>query len=261
MYLDYSILLQKKEQYLQCRTSIPDLTLRSFEQAFEIEYTHNSTAIEGNTLTLIETKLVLEDGISVGGKNLREIYESVNHRKAYRYVKDCITKGSPLDENIIKDIHAMLMENIMTGGVYRNTEVYISGAQHTPPTPNDMYRQIKNFYADLAWKGKELNAIELAAWTHAEFVRIHPFPDGNGRTSRLIMNYQLMANGFPAISIAKENRLGYFNALEAYAMEEKLAPFADMVANLTDGQLNCYIGMIEQGQHLGQEQDAVMKMR
>lgn len=109
--------------------------------------------------------MLLEDGISIGGKALREIFEAVNHRKAFRYVKECIG-------------------------------------------------QVKDFYADLSWKGKELNQIELAAWTHAEFVKIHLFTDGNGRTTRLIMNYQLMAEGFPAISIAKEDRLEYFKALQ-----------------------------------------------
>lgn len=101
--------------------------------------------------------------------------------------------------------------------------------------------QVKDFYADLSWKGKELNQIELAAWTHAEFVKIHLFTDGNGRTTRLIMNYQLMAEGFPAISIAKEDRLEYFKALEAYAVEGNLQPFADMVAGLVDRQLERYI--------------------
>ena len=192
-----------------------------------MEYAHNSTAIEGNTLTLMETKQVLEDGISVGGKDLRELYEVVNHRNAYRYIKRCIEQKEPLSEKIVKDIHAILMDHIFTGGIYRNVDVYISGAQHTPPSPDAMYRQIKNFYADLSLKGQTFNAIELAAWTHAEFVRIHPFPDGNGRTSRLIMNYQLLANGFPAVSIAKEDRLVYFNALEAYAMERNLESFSE----------------------------------
>lgn len=246
--MNYPKLLQKRDLHLQSRASIPDLTLQSFEQAFEIEYTHNSTAIEGNTLTLIETKLVLEDGIAVGGKSLREIYEQVNHQKAYRYVKDCIAKGLLLDEKIVKGIHAMLMENIIVGGVYRNVDVYIPGAWHTPPAPTEMHRQVKAFYADLARKGNGLNPIELAAWTHAEFVRIHPFPDGNGRTSRLIMNYQLLANGFPAISIAKENRLDYFNALETYALKGDLAPFAEMIAGLTDRQLDRYLGMAGQSQ-------------
>ena len=241
--MDYHKLLQKKELYSQCKTSIPEFTLFTFEQAFEIEYTHNSTAIEGNTLSLIETKVLLEDGISIGGKALREIYEAVNHQKAFRYVKECIGQKMPLNEKIVKDIHALLMENIQVGGVYRNIQVYISVAQHTPPFPSLMYRQIKDFYADLLWKGKELNPIELAAWTHAEFVKIHPFTDGNGRTSRLIMNYQLMAEGFPAISIAKQDRLEYFKALDVYAVEGSLQPFADLVAELADRQLERYIGL------------------
>lgn len=250
--MDYVKLIQKRDRYQAAKKTIPELTLQSYEQAFEIEYTHNSTAIEGNTLTLIETKVVLEDGISIGGKNMRELYESVNHQSAYRYVKDCIAKGLPLDEKMVKDIHALLMDHIFVGGIYRNVDVYISGAQHTPPSPNEMYRQIKDFYADLTWKGKELNLIELAAWTHAEFVKIHPFPDGNGRTSRLIMNYQLMANGFPAISIAKESRLEYFNTLEAYAVEGNLAPFADMIAELEDKQLNVLLDLAAPKQGIGQ---------
>ncbi len=239
--MDYRELCRKKEVYSRCRESIPEFTMFTFEQAFEIEYTHNSTAIEGNTLSLIETKVLLEDGISIGGKALREIYEAVNHRKAFRYVKECIGKGMPLDEGKVKDIHALLMENIQIGGVYRDVQVYISGAQHMPPSPALMYRQAKDFYADLSWKGKELNPVELAVWTHAEFVKIHPFTDGNGRTSRLIMNYQLMAEGFPPVSIAKEDRLEYFKALEAYAVEGDLQPFAELVAGLVDRQMERYI--------------------
>ena len=252
--LNYEQLITKRDRYQSIRSEIPECTLQSYEQAFEVEYTHNSTAIEGNTLTLMETKVLLEDGISIGGKRLRELYEVVNHQNAYRYVRECIAKGELLSEKIVKDIHAILMDHIFTGGIYRNVDVYISGAQHTPPSPNEMYRQIKDFYADLAWKGKELNLIELAAWTHAEFVRIHPYPDGNGRTSRLIMNYQLLANGFPAISIAKENRLSYFNALEAYAVEGRLQPFADMIAGLVEIQLDRYLGMTEQKQVQDQSQ-------
>lgn len=130
----------------------------------------------------------------------------------------------------------------MAGGIYCNADVYISGASHTPPSPNEMYRQIKGFYLDLAEK-KFDNIIELATWTHAEFVRIHPFVDGNGRTARLIMNYQLMANGFSPVSIKKESRLEYFDALEAYAIDNSLSLFADMVANLEEEQLDRYLGM------------------
>jgi len=103
---------------------------------------------------------------------------------------------------------------------------------------------VKNFYTDLSEK-ETTNVIELAAWTHAKFVCNHPFTDGNGRTSRLIMNYQLMAHGFLPVSIVKENRLNYFNALEAYAFHQDLRPFADMIAALEEEQLDRYLEMIE----------------
>ncbi len=242
--MNYQELLSKKRKYDKMKYLLSDYTVNSYSQAFDVEYTHHSTAIEGNTLTLLETKVVLEEGISVGGKQLRELYEVVNHNKAFQYVKKCINEQRPLNEDIIKDIHAILMENIMIGGVYRNVDVYISGAAHTPPSPNEMYRQIKGFYFDLEQKTFE-NVIELAAWTHAEFVRIHPFADGNGRTSRLIMNYQLMVNGFLPISIKKESRLEYFNALEEYAVHQDLHLFTDMIAVLEDEQLVRYLCMIK----------------
>ena len=114
----------------------------------------------------------------------------------------------------------------------------------TPPAGNEMYMQIKNFYEDLKIKEKELNPIELAAWTHAEFVRIHPFVDGNGRTSRLIMNYQLLLNGYLPVSVAKENRLDYYNALEQYAVNGDLTVFADFVAELEEVQLDEYMKLM-----------------
>jgi len=241
--LNYSKLCQKKDRLVEMKNQLPKEIIDSFEKSFEVEYTHNSTAIEGNTLTLIQTKAILEDGISVGGKELREIYEVVNHRKAFRYVQQCIAEGKLLDENIVKDIHALLMENVLTGGIYRNVEVRISGAGHKPPVPSEMYRQVKDFYADLPFRN-DLNGIELAAWTHAEFVRIHPFVDGNGRTARMIMNYQLMASGFLPVSIAKENRLEYFETLEAYAVNGDLNLFAEMIAGLEEQRLDEYLAIV-----------------
>lgn len=243
--MDYKLLCRKKEQLKQLYEQLPKEVLQRFDKSFEIEYTHNSTAIEGNTLSLIQTKAVLEDGISVGGKMLREIYEVVNHDKAFGFIKKCIAEGKTLDEKIVKDIHALLMDNIITGGIYRNVEVRITGAKHKPPVPNEMYQQIKNFYADMPYK-ENGNDIELAAWTHAEFVKIHPFVDGNGRTSRMIMNYQLMASGFLPVSIAKENRLEYFEALEAYAVDGNLNPFAEMIAVLEEERLDEYLGIVQE---------------
>lgn len=239
--MEYNRLVQKKEKLAHMWDRLPKVALESFDRSFDVEYAHNSTAIEGNTLTLIQTKALLEDGVSVGGKQLREIYEVVNHQKAFAYVRRCIADDKPLDEGIVKDIHAQLMENILVGGIYRQVEVRISGAGHRPPPPSEMYRQVKAFFADLPYKKDELNSIELAAWTHAEFVRIHPFEDGNGRTSRMIMNYQLMAHGFLPVSIAKENRLEYFDALETFAVEGNLEPFADMIAALEEQRLDEYL--------------------
>ena len=241
--MDFERILSKKIEYDQHKSKISSVTLSSYEKDFELKFTHNSTAIEGNTLTLMETKVVLEDGISIGGKQLREIYEVINHKKAYDYVKKCISENKPLDENIVKDLHAILTENIIVGGIYRNQEVRISGAGFTPPSGNEMYMQIKEFYQDLNNKS-DLNPIELAAWTHAEFVRIHPFIDGNGRTSRLLMNYQLMSRGFLPISVDKEKRLDYYNALEKYAVKKDLQPFIDFVAVLEEMQLDEYLNLI-----------------
>jgi len=242
--MDYTLLCRLRDEFLRKKAHIPQTAFESFEKSFDIEYTHNSTAIEGNTLTLVETKAILEDALSVGGKSLREIYEVVNHNKAFSYVKDCIAENKPLDEQIVKDIHAILTENIMTGGIYRNVAVRITGAAHKPPLPSEMYLQIKDFFAGLSTNFTKMDAIQFAAYTHAEFVKIHPFEDGNGRTSRLIMNYQLMANGFLPISIAKERRIEYFNALEAYAVDGDLQLFAEMIATLEEDKLREYLTLV-----------------
>ena len=121
--MDFERISAKKIKYEQNKSKINSVTLSSYEIDFELRFTHNSTAIEGNTLTLMETKVVLEDGVSIGGKELREIYEVVNHKKAYEYVKKCIAENKPLTENIVKDLHAILTENIIVGGIYRNQEV------------------------------------------------------------------------------------------------------------------------------------------
>lgn len=240
--VNYEKLLEKRAKLVEIRNSNSEKLFDNFDKAFEVDYAHNSTAIEGNTLTLIETKVLLEDELSVANKSLREIYEVVNHNKAFAYVKKCISENKQLDENIVKDIHSILMENILVGGVYRNVEVRITGAKHKPPAPSEMYYQIKEFFSNINSKS-DLNPIELAAWTHAEFVKIHPFIDGNGRTSRLIMNYQLMRNEFLPVSINTEDRLEYFNLLEEYAVNGNLAPFVDFIAKLEEQQLDEYLSI------------------
>lgn len=243
---NYERILRKKEYFDKKKNLLHKNSIRSFSRAFAVEYAHHSTAIEGNTLTLIETKVVLEDKLAIGGKKLREIYEVVNHDRAYNYIQECIANGQKLNENIVKDIHQKLTENIIAGGIYRNEPVRISGAAHHPPAGQEMYYQIKNFYSDLSIMQEKLDPIALAAWTHAEFVRIHPFIDGNGRTSRLLMNYQLIANGFMPVNIRNENKLDYYNTLDEYGAKGDLKPFTCMLIELEEKQLDEVCEMIKQ---------------
>lgn len=119
-WMNFNELLEKRNVFLIQKDKMPKVAFESFEKSFDIEYTHNSTAIEGNTLTLIQTKIILEDNLSIGGKYLLEIYEVINHRNAFDYVKKCVTENKLLSESIVKDIHAMVMANIIIGGIYPN---------------------------------------------------------------------------------------------------------------------------------------------
>ena len=174
---------------------------------------------------------------------MREIYEVVNHKNAYDFVKFCLKNNRVLTESIILELHRILTDKIIDGGKYRDINVIISGATHKPPNVADMKIQLADFYYNLNSK-KNLDPIELSAWTHAEFVKIHPFQDGNGRTSRLIMNYQLMSNGYLPISIPKESRFDYYSVLEEYALNDNLQPFMTLIAKLEINQLNNFLNLI-----------------
>lgn len=234
---DVAKLLRWAEQ-IRCELNKREKSFRdNLERAFVVEYTHNSTAIEGNTLTLLETKVVLEDKLSVPGKELREIYEAVNHEAAYHYVQKLLNEDAPLSQDVVKDLHEILVKNIFQGGIFRNHNVRITGAMHRPPEPEIMFQDIGRFFFNLPVMENACDAVELAAWTHAEFVKIHPFPDGNGRICRLLMNYQLMRKGLFAVSIAKEDKLEYYKTLEEYAVHDNLQPFADFVFKAEEQRL------------------------
>lgn len=234
--MEYERLDELKAKAQEKRAELPPAVYEKYLRDFAVTYTHESTAIEGNTLSLRETALLLVDGVSVGGKALREIYEVTNHDKAFSRVLALIHDGRPLEENTVKDLHEILMQNIFQGGAYRAHNVRITGASHRPPDPYKMREELKFFFADLPEKRK-LHPVDLAAWVHAEFVRIHPFADGNGRTARLIMNYELMAGGFLPISIRIENREEYYSALDLYATQGDIKPFAAMLARLEEERL------------------------
>lgn len=207
---------------------LPEI-LKKFEEDFAIRFSHESTKIEGNTLSIYEVKTLLVDHISIAGKSLREIYEVVNHHKAFDYVKAHLSPEDDLDENLIKDIHEILMDNIFPGGIYRSGNVRITGASFAPPSWEKVRDEMKYFIYSYNEKKGKIHPVQLAAWVHAEFIRIHPFQDGNGRCARLLLNYVLMKNEFLPIIIEAKQRPIYYEALDQYGKEGKLEKFQELV--------------------------------
>ena len=205
--------------------------VKNLQEDLIVRWTYHSNAIEGNTLTLLETKVVLE-GITVGGKALREHFEAINHRNAIYYVEDIIRKEEPFSEWQIRNIHQLILKNIddHNAGRYRQQNVLISGATSTPPDYtllNDRMAQLVDWYSNDAHK---FHPIERAAKVHADFVGIHPFIDGNGRTSRLLMNLELLKAGYPPCVITDENRLAYYEALDQWMAYGKTEAFIQLVS-------------------------------
>ena len=206
--------------------------VKNLQEDLILRWTYHSNAIEGNTLTLLETKVILE-GITVGGKALREHFEAINHRNAIYYVEDIIKKEEPFSEWQIRNIHQLILKNIddENAGRYRQQNVLISGATNTPldyTLLNDKMAQFIDWYnteADL------MHPIARAAKVHADFVGIHPFIDGNGRTSRLLMNLELMKAGYPPCLITVENRLAYYEALDQWMASGQTEFFNQLVAD------------------------------
>ena len=172
-----------------------------------LRYTFHSNAIEGNTLTLMETKVVLEDGVTIGGKSMREHLEAINHKEAIGFLEEVVRDGRGLDERTLKGLHQLVLRGIADdAGRYRTRNVIISGAGHTPPDALHMQERMDAFFRWYADAAARLHPVELAARVHADFVVIHPFTDGNGRTARLLMNLELMRAGYPTVIIPVEQR-------------------------------------------------------
>ena len=244
--------LERKIQLFQSVfPKLSEFEKTDWEENFLVEFTHDSTSIEGNTLTLIETKMILADAIVPAETTLRELDEVRGHADAWQFVKDCVKGNVPLSENIIKDIHERVLPARGAGGIYRSVPVYIRGAQHVPPNPRKVWDAMKNFAYRMD-HDTFANSIEKAAWIHAEFVKIHPFQDGNGRTARLIMNYHLLANDFPPTSIKLKNKEEYFSALEEYAMQDSLTSFSSLLHKNMEREMDAFLSMY--AQHIDVEQ-------
>ena len=229
---------------LNSKRPISKETLKSLKESINLEWTYNSNGIEGNTLTLRETQVVLE-GITVGGKSLKEHLEAINHEQAILFLDDLIKDKEPITEWNIKNIHQLVLKEIDddNAGKYRDVNVKIKGATHIPPdyliVPELMEKLIIN-YED--WK--KYHPIIRSALLHGELVKIHPFVDGNGRTSRLVMNLSLMNSGYLPVIVKKEKRLEYYNALDKAHTTEDYTDFVKLVNELEIEMLNKYLELL-----------------
>lgn len=226
-------LLDRKREKLDRHRPLPASVVRNLHEELILRWTYNSNAIEGNTLTLKETKVALE-GITVGGKTLREHFEVINHREAILFVEELVQKQEPLSEWQIKSIHQLVLKNIddENAGRYRTVNVMISGAVHRPPDFFLLNEKMASFIEWYQKEGLQLHPVERAARVHADFVKIHPFVDGNGRLSRLLMNLELMKAGFPATVLPVSRRLEYYETLDAAHVTGDYDPFFKLISGV-----------------------------
>jgi Fic family protein len=219
----------------------PKATFKNRYETFVSAFTHDSTAIEGNTLSLQETAGLLFDEIIPSAKPLREVNEVLNHRKAFDLVLEY--KGD-ITRNFILELHKLVMKDTLKPeqnsqlGRFRSVQVYIRGVDWIPPAPEDVPKDIKNLLSWYTKNRKKLHPIVTAAYFHVGFEIIHPFVDGNGRVGRLLMNFILHKNGYPMINIPLEKRFDYYDCLKAAQVNGALRPFIDLLLDLLKkGQL------------------------
>lgn len=191
--------------------------LKRLRDEFAIENTYNSNAIEGNTLTLRETALILQEGITIAEKPLKDHLEAIGHRDAFEYVASLSDTDTPLTELTIKEIHSLvLMNDRLNKGVYRSVPVTISGALHTPPQPYLVPVQMERLILDYADMKEQFHIVEAIAQFHLRFEGVHPFIDGNGRTGRLVLNLELIKAGLLPVNIKFADRRKYYECFDAY---------------------------------------------
>lgn len=222
---------------------LPEHTVKSLHEALVLEWTYHSNAIEGNTLTLMETKVVL-DGITIGGKSMREHFEAINHREAIFYVEGLLKDEEVLGEPQIKSLHQLVLKNIddQNAGAYRQQNVVISGASHTPVDHLHVPAAMKDLL--VCCQSFSGHPVERAARLHADFVKIHPFVDGNGRTGRLLLNLELMRSGYLPVIIKAENRLAYYQALDAAGAKQNYADFIAQVVALSEARFELVLSLV-----------------
>ncbi|MGL4949823.1 MAG: Fic family protein [Anaeroplasmataceae bacterium] len=241
---DYTALFngaQSKKEELDKLRPLTKGELHRLSEQFMVDYTYNSNAIEGNTLTLKETSLVLQ-GITIDQKPLKDHLEVVGHKDAFTFVEDIAKKDIRIDEFLIKQIHSLVLINSPEDkGVYRKIPVQITGAFTDPIQPHLIEDKMKDLLIENAVRKKTMHPIERIARFHLEFEGIHPFIDGNGRTGRLLMNLDLMREGYPPINIKFTDRKKYYNTFDAFFKDNDPKPIIELIAGYVMERLDEYL--------------------
>ncbi len=209
------------------------LQLQKLNEYTKVKYTFNSNKIEGNTLSLQETQLVVNEGITISGKSLKEHLEAVNHAEAIDYIVDLAQGKIEFSQRTLLDLHQLILKSIEPShaGVYRQSPVRISGSEHMPPDALHLRELMDDYFVNYNLQRKSIHPVVLAAEMHERLVSIHPFIDGNGRTARLVMNLILIKNGYTICILKGDNnaRLAYYKALEEVQMNNNPLPFYELV--------------------------------
>lgn len=235
--------IDRKKAELDSRRPLTAGEAERLKEEFVVEYTYNSNAIEGNTLTLRETDLVLR-GLTIEQKPLKDHMEAVGHKEAFDFVSELVKENVPISESIIKQIHYLVLADKREDrGVYRRVPVRIMGAPHEPVQPYLIERKMEQLLHDIVER-KEHIVTKLARF-HIEFEGIHPFIDGNGRTGRLLVNLELMKKGYPPIDIKFADRVSYYNAFDEYYAKHNLSAMENLFAGYINARLDMYLDMLQ----------------
>ena len=235
--------IDRKKAELDSRRPLTAGEAERLKEEFVVEYTYNSNAIEGNTLTLRETDLVLR-GLTTEQKPLKDHMEAVGHKEAFDFVSELVKENVPISESIIKQIHYLVLADKREDrGVYRRVPVRIMGAQHEPVQPYLIEPKMEQLLHDFVER-KEHIVTKLARF-HIEFEGIHPFIEGNGRTGRLLVNFELMKKGYPPIDIKFADRVSYYNAFDEYYAKHNLSAMENLFAGYINARLDMYLDMLQ----------------
>ena len=231
--------IEEKKKRLDDIRPLPKDALKKLLEDIRLRHTYHSDAIEGNTLTLQETKLVLEEGVTIGGKSLKDHVEAKNDADAFDLMIKMVHAKKQISQDIIQEIHEIVTKGILKeSGKYRTSNIRIAGLKTTLPSYSKIINLMQVYISNI--QKLKLHPIKKAAFIHYELVRIHPFLDGNGRVSRLITNLYLMKMGYPPIILKKEDRQKYYQVLKR-ADDGDLSFFANFIAKAVHETLMYYL--------------------